>query len=73
MNKDKKMGWLPRLGAFIIAVSTAIACVAAVAGIIIDGFEMISVVGIAVLLLFFYVSVTILLKGKPPSFLEWTR
>ncbi|PCK29543.1 hypothetical protein [Pseudoalteromonas piscicida] len=73
MNEDKKMDWLPRLGAFMIAVSSAIACVAAVAGIIIDGFEMISLAGIAVSLLFFYVSVTILFKGKPPSFLEWTR
>ena len=73
MNKNKKMGLLPRIGAFIIAVSTAIAFFAAIAGIIIDGFEMISLVGVVVSLLFFYISVTILWKGEPPSFLEWTR
>lgn len=73
MEHRNKMGALARCGAFFIAISSSFAVVSASFGLVIDGFEVVTIVGMLVAVAFAYIFGVIGFTGHPPKILNWTR
>lgn len=73
MEQENKLGILARSGAFFVAIASAFAFIAACIGLLTDGFEKITIIGVLVSLTFIYIFGVIGFTGHPPKILNWTR